>query len=77
MTRKQAKIFARIHSSVLLSNIDGFAFMPQMGDSTSPIPEKDQDKMIEEINKISEKIRGGLPEFNDSIAIYNFVIEHF
>jgi len=77
MTRRQAKIFAKIHSYVTLSMIDSFAFMPTMGKTESPIPEKDQDKMIEEIKNLAEKIRGGLPEFADSITIYNFVIKHF
>lgn len=76
MTKKQAKIFARIYSASMVSYIDAFCFMDNNGNMFG-IPENDQQKMIDACIELSNKIQGTLPDMSEAPVIYKYVIDNF
>lgn len=76
MTNKQAKMFAIIHTATAASYFDAFAFMDNYGNQDG-IPEKDQQKMVDAIHQLADKILKGEKEIVNSHEIYKHVIANY
>lgn len=68
LKKRQIKLIARIHSAIHLSAVDSFMFSDDSG-----ISDEDQEAILQEINKIADKLAGNHSMQNastDSIIKY-------